>query len=64
MIPAGPAPETVALHPVTIPGGLGGHKWRDRRLLARLRRLVPMRPVLAWPVWAPAGPDSGPMSRS
>ena len=23
VIPAGPAPETVALHPVTIPGGLG-----------------------------------------
>ena len=36
MVPAGPAPETVALHPVTIPGGLGAHKWRDRRLLARL----------------------------
>ncbi len=36
VVPAGPAPETVALHPVTIPGGLGAHKWRDRRLLARL----------------------------
>ncbi len=36
VIPASPAPETAALHPVTIPGGLGPHKWLDRRLLARL----------------------------
>ncbi len=36
VIPAGPAPESVALHPVTIPGGVGAHKWLDRRLLARL----------------------------
>jgi para-aminobenzoate synthetase / 4-amino-4-deoxychorismate lyase len=32
----GPALEAVSLHPVTVPGGLGGHKWRDRRLLASL----------------------------
>jgi para-aminobenzoate synthetase / 4-amino-4-deoxychorismate lyase len=36
VIPAGPAPQTVALHPVTIPGGLGAHKWLDRRLLGTL----------------------------
>jgi para-aminobenzoate synthetase/4-amino-4-deoxychorismate lyase len=32
--PAGP----VALTPVTVPGGLGPHKWRDRRLLDALER--------------------------
>ena len=36
VVPAGPAPQAVALHPVTIPGGLGAHKWLDRRLLAKL----------------------------
>jgi para-aminobenzoate synthetase/4-amino-4-deoxychorismate lyase len=36
VIPAGPGPATVALRPVTIPGGLGAHKWADRRLLAHL----------------------------
>jgi para-aminobenzoate synthetase / 4-amino-4-deoxychorismate lyase len=36
VIPAGDPPETVALRPVTIPGGLGPHKWLDRRLLAHL----------------------------
>ena len=36
VVPAGPPGPAVTLHPVTIPGGLGAHKWRDRRLLARL----------------------------
>ena len=36
VVPVGPAPQTVALRPVTIPGGLGAHKWLDRRLLAVL----------------------------
>jgi len=36
VVPAGPAPPSVALRPVTIPGGLGAHKWLDRRLLAAL----------------------------
>jgi para-aminobenzoate synthetase / 4-amino-4-deoxychorismate lyase len=36
VIPASAAPETVALRPITVPGGLGAHKWLDRRLLARL----------------------------
>jgi para-aminobenzoate synthetase/4-amino-4-deoxychorismate lyase len=26
----------ITLRPVTVPGGIGGHKWRDRRLLAAL----------------------------
>jgi para-aminobenzoate synthetase/4-amino-4-deoxychorismate lyase len=30
--PAPPTPEAV-LRPVVVPGGLGPHKWRDRRLL-------------------------------
>ena len=34
VVPVGPVLDTVALHPVTVPGGLGGHKWLDRRLLA------------------------------
>jgi para-aminobenzoate synthetase/4-amino-4-deoxychorismate lyase len=36
VVAAGPPGPAVTLHPVTIPGGLGAHKWRDRRLLARL----------------------------
>jgi para-aminobenzoate synthetase/4-amino-4-deoxychorismate lyase len=28
--------EPVALHPFVLPGGLGAHKWRDRRLLEAL----------------------------
>jgi para-aminobenzoate synthetase/4-amino-4-deoxychorismate lyase len=30
---AAPAGGVVALRPVVVPGGLGAHKWRDRRLL-------------------------------
>ena len=41
VVPAGPAlqavaPQAVALRLATIPGGLGAHKWADRRLLATL----------------------------
>jgi para-aminobenzoate synthetase/4-amino-4-deoxychorismate lyase len=36
VVPAGPAPQSVALRLATIPGGLGPHKWADRRLLAAL----------------------------
>jgi len=32
-VAAGP-PRPVTLDPVVVPGGLGPHKWRDRRLLA------------------------------
>jgi para-aminobenzoate synthetase/4-amino-4-deoxychorismate lyase len=41
VVPLAPAPaagQTVTLKPVTVPGGLGPHKYRDRRLLAELAR--------------------------
>jgi para-aminobenzoate synthetase/4-amino-4-deoxychorismate lyase len=34
---SGEPDEPVSLEPVVLPGGLGGHKWLDRRLLAALR---------------------------
>jgi para-aminobenzoate synthetase / 4-amino-4-deoxychorismate lyase len=37
VVPASPAPAAVSLHPVTIAGGLGAHKWRDRRILDHAR---------------------------
>jgi para-aminobenzoate synthetase / 4-amino-4-deoxychorismate lyase len=40
-----PGPEPVTLARVSLPGGLGAHKWRDRRLLealARTYRAVPL----------------------
>jgi para-aminobenzoate synthetase / 4-amino-4-deoxychorismate lyase len=40
--PAGPPPVgTVALEPFALPGGLGAHKWRDRRLLDALAAARP-----------------------
>ncbi|HEY6792623.1 MAG TPA: aminodeoxychorismate synthase component I [Trebonia sp.] len=36
VVPAGPPPSAVTLRPVHVPGGLGPHKWRDRRLLGSL----------------------------
>jgi para-aminobenzoate synthetase / 4-amino-4-deoxychorismate lyase len=33
---AEPAPDPVTLSPAVLPGGLGAHKWRDRRLLDEL----------------------------
>jgi len=44
VIPVGPPPATVDLHPVTIPGGLGGYKWRDRRLIASLTEAAGLGP--------------------
>jgi para-aminobenzoate synthetase/4-amino-4-deoxychorismate lyase len=41
-----PVSTAVTLRPVTVPGGIGAHKWRDRRLLAELA--------------ARAGPAAGP----
>jgi para-aminobenzoate synthetase / 4-amino-4-deoxychorismate lyase len=35
-VEASPAPEPVSLAPVLLPGGLGPHKWCDRRLLNAL----------------------------
>ena len=40
--PAGPPPAgSVVLEPFALPGGLGDHKWRDRRLLDALAALHP-----------------------
>ena len=36
VIPLDGQPETVRLRPTVIPGGLGAHKWLDRRLIAEL----------------------------
>jgi para-aminobenzoate synthetase/4-amino-4-deoxychorismate lyase len=36
VVPAAPAVSPVMLRPVVVPGGIGPHKWRDRRLLSRL----------------------------
>lgn len=43
-----PAPsDEIALAPVTVPGGLGAHKWRDRRLLdAVAAATAPATPLL------------------
>jgi para-aminobenzoate synthetase/4-amino-4-deoxychorismate lyase len=38
VIPLAGQPETVRLRPAVIPGGLGAHKWLDRRLIAELTR--------------------------
>ena len=35
-----PVAAAVTLRPVTVPGGIGAHKWRDRRLLAELAQRV------------------------
>jgi para-aminobenzoate synthetase/4-amino-4-deoxychorismate lyase len=44
-LPASAPPAT--LQPVTLPGGLGAHKWRDRRLIAALDEAVaPAVPLL------------------
>jgi para-aminobenzoate synthetase/4-amino-4-deoxychorismate lyase len=37
-------PATVRLRPAVVPGGLGAHKWADRRLLADLAAAVGLRP--------------------
>jgi para-aminobenzoate synthetase/4-amino-4-deoxychorismate lyase len=36
VVPTGPPPAAVTLRPAIVPGGIGPHKWRDRRLLASL----------------------------
>jgi para-aminobenzoate synthetase/4-amino-4-deoxychorismate lyase len=43
--PAG-TPEAVELAPARLPGGLGGHKWIDRRLLSRLEERLGAVPLL------------------
>ena len=38
VVPLTPPPDAVTLRPVTVPGGIGAHKYKDRRLLADLTR--------------------------
>jgi para-aminobenzoate synthetase / 4-amino-4-deoxychorismate lyase len=48
-VTAGPLPDgeaLVLLHPVVLPGGLGPHKWADRRLLDALARKLGGVPLL------------------
>jgi para-aminobenzoate synthetase/4-amino-4-deoxychorismate lyase len=40
------AAEPVRLAPALLPGGLGGHKWLDRRLLGELERRLGAVPLL------------------
>ncbi len=40
------APKAVELAPALLPGGLGEHKWTDRRLLARLEERLGALPLL------------------
>jgi para-aminobenzoate synthetase/4-amino-4-deoxychorismate lyase len=43
---AEPAPETVSLAAALLPGGLGRHKWIDRRLLGELEQRLSAVPLL------------------
>lgn len=41
-----PEPQPAVLAPAYLPGGLGAHKWRDRRLLDRLERSLGALPLI------------------
>jgi para-aminobenzoate synthetase/4-amino-4-deoxychorismate lyase len=41
-----PEPQPTLLAPAYLPGGLGAHKWRDRRLLDRLERRLGAHPLI------------------
>jgi para-aminobenzoate synthetase / 4-amino-4-deoxychorismate lyase len=43
---AEPAPDPVMLAPAVLPGGLGAHKWLDRRLLDELRERIGAVPLI------------------
>ena len=43
---AEPEPEPQLAAPVYLPGGLGAHKWRDRRLLDELERTMGALPLI------------------
>ena len=43
---AEPAPDPVTVSPAVLPGGLGAHKWRDRRLLDELAARLDAVPLL------------------
>jgi para-aminobenzoate synthetase/4-amino-4-deoxychorismate lyase len=44
IVPIDRHPAPVRLRPVVIPGGLGAHKWADRRLLAELAATAGLQP--------------------
>jgi para-aminobenzoate synthetase/4-amino-4-deoxychorismate lyase len=44
VVPLDQPPAEVSFRPVVIPGGLGAHKWLDRRLLAELARSMAVAP--------------------
>ena len=44
VVPLAPGPETVTLRPAVVPGGIGAHKYRDRRLIADLASRAGLRP--------------------
>jgi para-aminobenzoate synthetase/4-amino-4-deoxychorismate lyase len=46
VLAAEPTPEPVTLAPALLPGGLGAHKWLDRRLLAELEQRLGAVPLL------------------
>jgi para-aminobenzoate synthetase/4-amino-4-deoxychorismate lyase len=43
---AEPPPDPVVLAPAVLPGGLGAHKWHDRRLLDELAERVDAVPLI------------------
>jgi para-aminobenzoate synthetase / 4-amino-4-deoxychorismate lyase len=43
---AEPAPDPVVLAPAILPGGLGAHKWHDRRLLDELAERIGAVPLI------------------
>jgi para-aminobenzoate synthetase/4-amino-4-deoxychorismate lyase len=43
---AEPAPDPVVLAPAVLPGGLGAHKWHDRRLVDELAERVDAVPLI------------------
>ena len=45
VVPLSPPPDAVTLRPVTVSGGIGPHKYRDRRLLAELTRQARLAPA-------------------
>jgi para-aminobenzoate synthetase/4-amino-4-deoxychorismate lyase len=44
VVPLDRSPMAVSLRPAVVPGGLGAHKWLDRRLLADLARSAALGP--------------------
>jgi para-aminobenzoate synthetase/4-amino-4-deoxychorismate lyase len=44
VVPADPPPRAVTLRQATVPGGVGAHKYRDRRLLTELGRQARLGP--------------------